>query len=224
MEVLFDRNTVFLDLEQGYDSIWKNEYSSNNRNMIRKSIKSEVNCSIEEVADCIDDFKNIYIETMEKLRADEEYYFSEKYFSFFVKEMSKYSKIIICKLGNKVLSASMIMLFGKYAHYHLSGRARHCKENFVNNQMLDAAIQYFMTDNKINKLHFGGGRSRQEGDGLLRFKKNFSKKLAEFYIGKKVHNQDVYDKIVMQWKEKCPKAAKKYGHMLQGYRRIDEIN
>lgn len=221
METIYDRKTVFLDFQQGYESIWQNQYSSNNRNMIRKSLKSEVVCSIEDTVDYIDDFKNIYIETMKKLSADEEYFFGEKYFSSFADEMSKYSKIVVCKSDDKVLAASLMMHYGKYVHYHLSGRSKHCRDNFINNQMLDTAIKQFISDNENSVLHFGGGRSNAVDDSLLKFKRNFSKQKGDFYIGKKIHNSEIYNIVVNQWQEKHPKAASVYKRLLQKYRKLD---
>ena len=41
MKIIKDRYTVFLNLKKGYDLIWKDDYSSKNRNMIRKAHKSD---------------------------------------------------------------------------------------------------------------------------------------------------------------------------------------
>ena len=69
-------------------------------------------------------------------------------------------------------------------------------------------------------VHFGGGTSGDPENSLLHYKMNFSKTLSEFWIGKKVHNQDVYDKIIEQWKTKYPDSYEAHKVMLLGYREI----
>ena len=70
-------------------------------------------------------------------------------------------------------------------------------------------------------LHFGGGRSNAIDDSLLKFKRNFSKQKGDFYIGKKIHNSEIYDIVLKQWQERHSKAASTYKRLLQGYRKLD---
>ena len=45
-------------------------------------------------------------------------------------------------------------------------------------------------------IHHGGGRSNDEEDALYKFKKQFGKNTQlDFYIGKKVWNREVYDRL-----------------------------
>lgn len=69
-------------------------------------------------------------------------------------------------------------------------------------------------------VHFGGGTSGDPENSLLKYKMNFSQTLSEFWIGKKVHNQAVYDQIVEQWKQKYPVSYEAHKVMLLGYREI----
>ena len=48
MEIIKDRYIVFLNLKKGYNLIWKDDYSSKNRNMIRKAHKSDIKLEIKE--------------------------------------------------------------------------------------------------------------------------------------------------------------------------------
>ena len=54
----------------------------------------------------------------------------------------------------------------------------------------------------------------------LHFKQNFSKENGEFWVGKRVHNQTVYDQIVEQWKRKYPVSYEHNKVKLLGYREI----
>jgi hypothetical protein len=55
-----------------------------------------------------------------------------------------------------------------------------------------------------------------------KFKLSFARGCENpFYIGIHVHKEDIYQEIKKQWKEKHPKAAERYGHLLLGYRHLD---
>ena len=69
-------------------------------------------------------------------------------------------------------------------------------------------------------VHFGGGTSGDPENSLLHYKMNFSKTLSEFWIGKKVHNETVYNQIVEQWKENYPDSYATHKQMLLGYREV----
>ena len=46
-------------------------------------------------------------------------------------------------------------------------------------------------------LNFGGGRTNDENDSLLQFKKSFSNILSEFYIAEKIYNEDLYAELTI---------------------------
>ena len=50
---------------------------------------------------------------------------------------------------------------------------------------------------KIKYLHFGGGRTNDENDSLLKFKKSFSNKETEFFIGEKIYNKILYNQLTI---------------------------
>jgi len=157
---------------------------------------------------------------MERLSADSEYKFCGEYFRTFTQELENNCFMVACLSDRGIEAASLFMLYKEYAHYHLSGRSSNSSSNFATNMILDAAIKIAINAG-CRYFHLGGGRSPAADDSLLKFKRNFSKQTSDFYIGKKVHNQRVYDQLIEQWKEKHSLSAAKYGHMLQGYRKLD---
>jgi len=66
----------------------------------------------------------------------------------------------------------------------------------------------------IRQFLLGGGP-----EGVLRYKKTFAANgTIPFYIGKKVHNQTVYDNIVSQWESLNPDKKEVNKHILLKYR------
>lgn len=215
MDVIYDRKTVYLNLEKTYDDIWTSQYSSINRNMIRKGRKS-LSIKISQNNVDLEKFISIYKYTMQKINAEEYYFFSDIYFSDLLNE-NIYILNVYDKKTMNILSSMILMVFRNYAHYHLSGRSETCKNNSVNNFILDEAIK-FAIRKSCKLFHFGGGNTSKENDGLLKFKQKFSKERGDFYIGKKVHNKKIYDNVIKQWKNKYPDKIEKNKNLILKYR------
>jgi hypothetical protein len=219
MQVVLDRHTVVLDLNNSYEEIWKNEYSSKNRNMIRKAEKLGYTCDVDykPAKFGIDNFINVYIDNMRAVEAESFYFFSNSFFYDTFELLKDYTYLFnIRNSAGILLSSSIVFKYNNFIHYHLSGRRKDA-DNSVNNFLLDQVVK-FGQNNGAKFFHLGGGRSCVLDDSLLKFKMNFSKTTKPFYIGKKVHNQDVYNEVVKQWEEKYPEKKDKYKNHLLKYR------
>lgn len=214
MKTFFSRHTVALNLTD--DDIWMHQISSKNRNMIRKAVKEGV--TIEE-SDDFETFRKLYNRTMSDLHAEDFYFFPPEYYSEYRQTLKDNSMLCFALLNGKVIAGSMFMFSDEYAHYHLSARDRGYSRNAASNLILWYAIQN-AKERGCKWFHFGGGTTGNEDDSLLRFKKEFSKTICDFWIGKRIHNQAVYNKIVEQWKTKYPESFEHNYVKLLGYREI----
>jgi len=214
MKTFFSRHTVALDLTD--DDIWMHQFSSKNRNMIRKAEKEGV--TIVESKD-YETFRILYDGTMTDLHAESFYFFPPKYYEEYKQTFKDKSLLCFALLDGKVIAGSMFMFSDDYAHYHLSARDREYSRYAANNLILWYGIQK-AKERGCKWFHFGGGTTGEEDDTLLKFKKEFSKTLCEFWIGKRVHNQAVYDQIVEQWKTSHPDSFEHNKVKLLGYREI----
>lgn len=214
MKSFYSRHTVALDLTD--DDIWMHQISSKNRNMIRKAEKEGV--TIVE-SDDYETFRQLYNGTMTDLHAEAFYFFPQQYYDDYKKEFEGKSLLCFAILDGKVIAGSMFLFSDDYAHYHLSARNREYSRYAANNLILWYGIQK-AKERGCKWLHFGGGTTGEDDDSLLKFKKEFSNKMCEFWIGKRVHNQAVYDQIVEQWKTKYPDSYEAHKVMLLGYREI----
>jgi hypothetical protein len=217
MDVIEDRETTVLDLTKDYDFIWNSCYSGINRNMIRKAIKNNISISISNLDSDYQLFFDIYLQTMKNIGVEKYYYFSEKYFMNIKRLLLNNHKLILAKKNNEVICAMILMVRGKFAHYHLLGRKKEFSNTGVNNLILDEAIKIAIHEN-CAIFHFGGGATKAKNDTLLKFKSNFSKNRLTFYVGKKIHNLKIYNEIIMQWGEKNPEKKELYKNMILKYR------
>lgn len=214
MKTFFSRHTVALDLTE--DDIWMHQISSKNRNMIRKAEKEGV--TIVE-SDDYETFRRLYDGTMTDLHAEDFYFFPQSYYDEFKQTFKNKSMLCLAMYDSKPIAGSMFMFCDDYAHYHLSCRDREYSHYAANNLILWYAIRK-AKERGCRWFHFGGGTTEDESDSLLKFKKEFSKIETEFWIGKRVHNEEVYNKIVCQWQTIYPEHYEKNKVKLLGYREI----
>lgn len=214
MKTFYSRHTVALDLTD--DDIWMHQISSKNRNMIRKAGKEGV--TIVE-SDDYETFRRLYDGTMTDLHAEDFYFFPQKYYEEYKQTFKDKSMLCLAVLNGKVIAGSMFMFGDDYAHYHLSARDREYSRFAANNLILWYGIQK-AKERGCKWFHFGGGTTGDDDDSLLKFKKEFSKTLCEFWIGKRVHNQIIYDQIVEQWKTQHPGSYEHNRVKLLGYREL----
>ena len=74
-----------------------------------------------------------------------------------------------------------------------------------NNLLKDEMIMHFK--GKGLKTYCIGGGVKLD-DGIYRYKKTFAKcGEKDFFVGKKVHNNGVYNELCRRWEEEFPKKA-----------------
>ena len=214
--ILKNRQTIYIKLDDSYDLIWKN-YSSVNRNMIRKAIKNNVRVKVSNNKQDYLSFMKIYYDNMRRINADEYYFFNKEYFLNIKEHLEKNHKLIIAEYDNEIIGGMILLMSNKYAHYHLSAQTSIGRKLSANNLYLHKAIN-LAKEEHCDKMHFGGGATNDESDSLLKFKANFSKTRTTFYFGTMVHNKEVYDEIITQWELKFSEKREKFDNIFLKYR------
>jgi len=213
--ILFDRKTVYVDLSYNIDDI-KSDFSSSTKRAIKKAQKNnlylkvfENNSSLREI------FITLYKETMNRVGSDSYLYFNKKYFDrlFAINNVVQF----LVEFESKPIASSICFYSKNYFHYHLGASNKEHLNNRPNDLLFEEMIKFGKYKN-CKYLHFGGGTSSEEGDSLLKFKKGFSKSYLDFYIGKRMLNQNIYDEVVKQWELKYPDKTEKYKNFLLKYR------
>lgn len=197
-----NRTTVWLDLTKGEDRLWMEDVSSRYRNKIRGCVKNGLT-SFESKD--FSDFKRLYYETMDRDNANRFYYFGDEYFEKLLQNEKCFVLYIVDK-DMQIIAGSILMYSDEYIHYHLGASLSSALPLHPNNMMLwegaKAGIKF-----GCKKYHLGGGLTDSADDTLFQFKRGFSKNFADFYIGKRIHNKDIYEKIIAEWETKAGKKA-----------------
>ena len=201
IDVIHNRETVWLDLNLSEQEIWMNEISGSNRNIIRKCEKNGL--KVFESHD-YEMFRSIYNETMDKVDAENYYYFNDEY--YYMLNRNPNCILLLVEYKERVIAGAVFIKYGEYFHYHLSGSRKDALKYAPNNILLWEAIKY---GKKLGcaKMHFGGGLTDSEKDSLFQFKQRFSSEKANYYIGKRIHNMDVYQQLISDWEKKKNRKA-----------------
>ena len=216
MKTLYSRNTVLLDLSLSLEDIWMHQFSTKNRNLIRRTEKDGVKVVESKDYEC---FRRMYNQTMKNLDAEEFYFFPKEYYMGIGDIFEDDVMLCFAMYEEQPVCGSLFLFCSNFAHYHLSGRDRFYSKVAGNNAVLWYAIRK-AKERGCKWFHLGGGTTSDDSDLLLHFKKNFSKQTGQFWIGKRIHNQSVYDSVVDQWKKNHPESYKKNRAKLLGYREI----
>ncbi len=187
IQIEFNRKTVYLNLESCIEDIRKKEISSKCRNMITKANRNELTIRILEL-DKIIDFVNMYKSNMQRLSAKGFYYFSDGYFMGLREMLAENGFLIGVFLKDRLISVGVFLKYGDYFHYHLAASDKDYLKYAPNNLLLDYAIS-LAKSNHCKVIHFGGGRTIDQKDSLLKFKQSFSTHNASFYVGFRNHSQ-----------------------------------
>jgi len=192
-EVIPLGETVAMDLTSP-EVIWAN-ITSKNRNVIRKAIKSGVKIYNGRWPEVYETFREIYNCTMDKDHAKEYYYFGPAFYESVLEDLPQSAQVFYAELDGKVIASSIMLAANGKLNYHLSGSLREYANLAATNLLLyEAAL--WGSANGCKTFHLGGGVGSGE-DSLFKFKRAFYRGyLNRFHIGRKIMNQEEYEKLV----------------------------
>jgi len=219
-EVLLNRKLVILNLTQEWQTIWKQQFSKTNRNLVRKAANNgfEIATSPEIT---VTQFARLYNDHMRSKGAEHFYYFDERYFHdlLFAKDSAYQGELFGIVKDGELFSAAIFLKSGPYVTYFLSARNLVHADSSTMNLLLSKSIQYFCDNSSgVRFLNLGGGVSVFPDDSLLNFKKVFGGDLIKFFIGKRIFDKEKYGLIQKIWLEQHgQKEERRVKSILQFY-------
>ena len=209
---------IIVDLKE--EDIWMDSYEHSTRKNVKKAIRNNLDFKIIEAKDIttkeLEDFLYIYHATMNRNDADEEYYFDMNYFLDIKNKLSDNALFIFVLKEEKVISVELVLLNNHVAYSFLGGTLKEYYEYRPNDYLKHTLIEN-LQQRGLDYFVLGGGVSLE--DGIFKYKRNFAKNgVYDFYIGKSIHNQEIYDSILKQWAKKVDlQTQEKYKNYLLKY-------
>lgn len=189
-----NRYTLGTNLE-AYDDPVQMEFSKSCRKTIRQVLSKGVTFRVERGEEHLANFIKIYYANMVRKEAADFYFFSETYFQELYHSFQDNILFAEAIYEDRIIAAGLYFLSNGVIHAHLSG---------TDTDYLSLSPAYILKygtavwgkENGYKCIHYGGGTSSSKEDPLYIFKKKFAANTEfPFYIGKKVWNQEVYDKL-----------------------------
>lgn len=213
-----NRNILILKLDKSWGDTFLEDFSGTARNLIRSTEKKGFQFIIDEDFNFYEDFMNLYYRNMEYSSASSYYYFPKSFFEKLRKNLKGKLMLAHLKKDGLIYCSSLFFLHSGIITYYLSGRNIDYPKIPSNYAILGGIVKWGI-ENKFKLINFGGGRTKDSSDKLLKFKSNFSKSAVPFYIGKRIHSPEIYDRIKKDYILK--NGSEKYEnnkHLLQFYR------
>jgi len=191
-------NMVNIDLTKDLDA-QRSAYRRDTRSRVNKARRL---CTVKkaETQEEVQAFIDIYIETMQKLDANESYFFENKYFFDFLDCDGFETDILLAILNEtqEIIGATMFVKTKDIIQYHLSGtKTEHMK--IAPSRLLLDEMRIQGTAEGYTYFNLGGGYNGQD-DALFAFKSSFSDDIKVFKSWRYIVNQNVYDELTKETK------------------------
>lgn len=192
--ISYIRDTVGTDLLT-YDDPFQSEFSKSCRKNVRKALRNGVTYKVTKNPSDISNFKEIYYSTMDRNNASDYYYFDDDYFSKCLELFPENLLTVEAIYKDTTIAMGFYFVYNKIIHIHLSGTLSEYLP-LSPAYILRYAVTLWGKENGYELIHHGGGRTNASDDGLYLFKKQFGKNTSfEFKVGKKVWNNEVYERL-----------------------------
>uniref|UniRef100_UPI0040497790 hypothetical protein n=1 Tax=Flavobacterium sp. TaxID=239 RepID=UPI0040497790 len=218
IENLQNRKIVIVNLQNGFETVWNTSFSSKNRNLVNKMIKDGFEFIISKSVSDLNLFIDMYYDTMNNVSADNFYFFDRASIIELYGEL--HEKVILAKVikDDTLCGAALFFISDTGSIYFLSARDILLSKFPITNFLISKVIEKLISLN-IKILNLGGGLSNNDDDSLFKFKKNFSNTCSDFWVGKRIHNKEIYNDLINLWiKDKGLDDYSSKKHLLQFYR------
>jgi hypothetical protein len=194
--------TVSIDLTLPVE-VQRAQYRRKYRQEINKLKRLGATCVHDQNRVYLDEFIELYYESMHRVQAAEVYFFDRTYFEGLVAELEANIHLFVCLLENKVMCAGLVTLCDGIVQNHLLG----VRSEF--HKLSPTKLLYDMTRLWANEcgaqvFHLGGGTGARE-DSLFQFKAGFSKRRHEFAVWRWVLLPGIYEPLCQekaQWNKR----------------------
>jgi Acetyltransferase (GNAT) domain len=186
-------NVVTCDLTKELEDIWK-QIRSSHRTKINKLTRAGFTVKIGNVDEHLGVFIDIYRETMDRVNATDDYYFTQDYFENIVQILGNSIKICVVEIDGKVVATSLITELSGIVQYYLGGT----RTEFLCQSPAIIMFKYIIewAKQRNNRcLNLGGGLGGNH-DSLYHFKAGFSDEYRCFTTIKTIIDREKYNQLI----------------------------
>jgi len=183
--------TLSIDLTLPEDEQWR-AYRRNHRQDIQRLQSMGVTCE-ETGPERMDEFVEMYYETMDRKGATREYYFTRAHFEYLLGGMGDKVHLLIARHEGRALAGGLFTLCCGIVQWHLSGSHAGQLEGRATKLVLDTARRWAQNLG-ARTLHLGGGLGGSR-DSLHHFKRGFGSREHPYRMWRHISNPDMYAEL-----------------------------
>lgn len=193
-------HNVIRSLNMSIDEMWM-DFKQKVRKNVKRANKNNLEIIIENTNDHLSEFLDIYYSTMERSEAEEEYYFSRKFYEMMNRMKDNIMYFYAVSKG-KIISAELVLYGAENCYSYLGGTNKEYFELRANDFLKYEIIKWAKRKGLKNYV-LGGGYGSD--DGIFKYKTCLAPDgIVDFHIGKKVFDWEVYKKLVEIRKQENP--------------------
>jgi hypothetical protein len=215
-------DVINVDLTISKEDIWFNSHRKSVRQIITRCSKKGFEAKLMLIDDAsekdLHEFISIYYSTLERNAAEKFYYFNKDYIYNIRQKLPRNVLLAIIYFEDKPVATSINPFMAENAYGFIGGSLTEFRKESPFTYMLHKVIMK-LKDLGVSNYLLGGGI--EKGDNIYNYKLSLAKNgVKDFYIGKKIHNNDIYENLVNQWKHKFPESYLNHKNKVLGYREI----
>ncbi len=199
-------STVSVDLTLSEQSIWDGFRRGHKLDM-KRAQRQGLLCTMDYGGGPLEEFMDMYQETMDRVGAAEFYYFPPAYFQELREVLSE--RLWVCTVrrpDGEAVAGALFVACGPIVQYHLSGTRTAAQALGPNKLMIDCAWRAARARG-CQVLHLGGGVGSAE-DSLFQFKAGFSDRRHPYYTWQVIFLDEVYQVLTTRRLETAGSAAR----------------
>lgn len=185
--------TVSVDLKISAGKI-KSRTRKGHKSTINKCKRLGLTARIVPYLEYLNEFMEVYEETMGRVEASKSYYFGREYFEDLAK-LGEHTHLCLVEKENQIASASIFLECGGIVQAHLGGS----KTEFLSESPFSLIFDYgrYWSQERGNEFfHMGGGVGGSKEDSLYIFKSGFSKERHNFFTMRLITDEEKYHHLV----------------------------
>jgi hypothetical protein len=167
-------------------------YRRNHRQDIRHLLEAGVTCT-EVGLDYLDDFISMYYDTMDRVGASSQYYFSRRYFEHLFRDLPGLAHLFVCSAEGRPVAGGIFTLCRGIVQWYFSGTRNGLTGPPPTKLMFDVARRW-AKQTGAHTLHLGGGVGSRR-DSLYHFKSGFAKREHIYTMWRHIVDREAYAEI-----------------------------
>lgn len=190
---------IIRTLDMPIDELWL-DYKHKVRKNVKKARRSGLEVEVDYDGARLDDFLDIYCDTMQRRDAEEFYYFDREFFETLIEDLAGSFAFFHAMCNHRAISTELVLLSTSHMYSFLGGTRVEAFDIRANDFLKHSIVEWGIEQGKKAYV-LGGGY--ECGDGIFEYKMSFAPKgQVPFRVGCSVYDPELYTSLIRareQW-------------------------